>query len=233
MAKYKGVPELEILEEAENYNKWIAESILFYVSSPLLEIGSGTGNITAYFLNKKPLYVTDQDSDLLLHLKKRFSKEKNLFINKFDITQKCPSNLKLKFSSVFGVNVLEHIKDDVAALRNIRESLVKKGKIVLLVPAKRFAYTRLDKNLGHFRRYEKEELINKLETAGFRVNKIYYFNIVGLLSWIIRDKIEREKISLSPKQIAIFDSIVPFLKKIESRINIPIGISFIVIGEKI
>lgn len=233
MFKYYSTDILEVLEGADNYNQWIAESILPYVNSPALEIGSGIGNITTYFLNKKPLYVTDKDETLIKHLKKRFSKINKVYVSKFDITKNSPSHYKSNFASAFAVNVLEHIKNDKNALLNIRETLRDNGRLILLVPAKKFAYNKLDNKLGHFRRYEKKEIIDKLENTGYIIEKIYYFNFVGLISWIVRDLVERNNISLTNKQITIFDSIVPFLRKIELIINIPIGISLIIIAKKV
>src|SRR5438045_1924055 len=73
----------------------------------------------------------------------------------------------------------------------------------------------------------------KLKNNGNSIEKIYLLNIVGLLSWIVRDKVNRENIHLKPYHIKIFDSIVPTLKIIESIIKIPVGISLVVVARKI
>lgn len=231
--KYQGISTLEVLEEARNYNKWIAEELLTHLSTPALEIGSGTGNLTEYFLRKTPLLITDNDSGLIKHLKKKFLNEKAAKIRYLDVVENPPIKLKLSFETVIGVNVLEHIEDDEKALRTIRELLKGKGKLILLVPAKKIAYTKLDSDLGHFRRYEKKEIIEKLTKNGYEIEKIYYFNMVGLISWIIRDKIKKNNVSLKSYHIKLFDSIVPFLRTIESVIKIPVGISLIVIARKV
>jgi len=102
----------------------------------------------------------------------------------------------------------------------------------LLVPSKKWAYTELDRELGHFRRYEKKELGEKLAKASFQIEKLYFFNIVGLMSWMIRDKIQRSG-GLRPYQVSSFDTIVPILKFIESKVSMPLGISLIAIAQKI
>ena len=231
--KYQGISTLEVLIEAKNYNQWIADAIKSYASGRILEIGAGTGNLTSYFIQKKPLYVTEIDKELVMLLKKKFAKEKDIFIERLDITIKPPKKFIGFFSTVFAVNVLEHIQDDRLALKNIAQILKTNGKLLLLIPAKKNAYTKLDHELGHYRRYEKKEIINKLEETGYLVQKIYFFNIVGLLSWTIRDKVKRRDINLKPYHIKIFDSVVPLLRKIESIIPIPMGISLIVIAKKI
>lgn len=233
MIKYQGLSTLEVLVDAKNYNNWIAHEIATHVTTPVLEIGAGTGNLSTYFLQHKPLYLTDLDSGLVKHLKKRFAKEKNVFTDTLNISKKPTKKYQNFFQSVYAINVLEHIEDDKKALENIHMLLKKRGKLLLLVPAKKRAYTKLDNELGHYRRYEKEELIEKLETTGFVIDRIYFFNIVGLLSWTVRDKVSRNKKALKPYHIRIFDSIVPFLRFIESKVKIPVGISLIVIAKKV
>ncbi len=233
MIKYQGISTLEVLEEAKNYNNWIAHEIKKHVIYPALEVGAGTGNLSKYFLSNAILYISDADKDLVQHLKKRFKENKKVYFKELDITKRPSKTLISYFSSIYAINVLEHIKDDEKALRNMHSLLKDNGNLLLLVPAKKAAYTKLDKELGHYRRYEKNELIEKLKNTGFKIEKIYFFNIVGLISWTIRDKVKRKKsIHLKPYHIRIFDSIVPFLRFLESFIKVPVGISLIVIAKK-
>jgi hypothetical protein len=51
------------------------------------------------------------------------------------------------------------------------------------------------------------------------------------MSWIIRDKIQRSG-GLRPYQISLFDTIVPILKRVESNVRMPLGISLIAIAQK-
>ncbi len=232
MVKYVGLSTLEVLEDAKNYNKWISDEILKYVITPVLEIGAGIGNLTSYFLIKKPLYVTDVDNSLVSNLKNKFKNNKDTFIETLDITKDPPKKYNSFFFTIFGINVLEHINNDEQALKNVYRMLRNNGRLILLVPAKKIAYTKLDKELGHFRRYEKDEIVKKLTNCGYAIEKLYFFNIVGLLSWIIRDKIKKNNINLKPYHIKFFDKIVPILRTIESLIKVPVGISLIVVAHK-
>jgi SAM-dependent methyltransferase len=233
MIKYQGISTLEVLKEARNYNKWLADTIIRYLSSPALEVGAGTGNLSSHFLQCKPLYLTDVDAGLVTGLRKKFQGVEGISVEKFDVSKIPPNKLRASLATVFGINVLEHIKDDERALRNISQLLQKDGKLLLLVPAKKWAFTKLDEELGHFRRYEKQELVEKLERSGYKVEKIFFINIVGLLSWWVRNKVKRKNIRLKPYHIKVFDSIVPLLRNIESRITLPMGISLVVVARKI
>lgn len=228
---YEGTDVLEVLEGAQNYNSWIASEIGSYLTGITLEVGSGIGTISSYFFQKN-LSITDKDRQLIQRLKKKYKLRKGIKIFYLDVEKGLNQILKNKYDSVFAVNVLEHIEDDLRALVNMRELLVGKGKLILLVPAKKRAFTTLDKKLGHFRRYEREELQEKVEKAGFSIDHLYFFNFVGLFSWVLREKLERNNLNLRPTHIAIFDKIVPMLRFIEKRIRPKVGISLILVATK-
>ncbi len=229
---YQGLPTLEVLTEAKNYNKWIAANFFPYLHAPLLEFGAGIGNISELLSAYTPLCLTDTDARMLAHLEHKFSHHTEVSVNFLDITQPPPEHLVGSFQTVIGINVLEHVEEDEKALIHLQTVLKPSGRLLLLVPAKKWAYTELDRQLGHFRRYEKKELAEKLAKASFQIEKLYFFNIVGLLSWIIRDKLQRSG-GLRPYQIASFDTIVPILKRIEAKVSLPVGISLIAIAQKI
>ena len=67
------------------------------------------------------------------------------------------------------LNVLEHIEDDVTALKNAFKLLKPGGALVIEVPAGPRLYDSYDAELCHFRRYSASELKRKLYDAGFNV----------------------------------------------------------------
>ena len=231
MTKYRGLKTLEVLEGADNYNEWIVSSLKPYVKSPALEVGAGTGNISEYFTDLKSIVLTDVDPKLVELLQNKFTGKKNILIESLDISATL-GTIRNRFKTIFAVNVLEHIKKDSEAVSNIHHLLEPGGRVVLLVPAKKFAYSKLDKSLGHYRRYEKDELKRLLENARFEIEKIEYFNVVGLLSWMVRNVVSRNHNVLKKSYVSIFDSIVPFLRAIEPKKNLPFGISLIVVAKK-
>src|SRR5581483_7536038 len=180
MVRYKGLKTLEILQWAHKYNRWISQQILPYCLSPLLELGSGTGNITQYLTQFQTVYASDIDTGLLLLLKKKFRHKKNIRVIRFDAEKKVTARFKSAFSSVVSVNVFEHLEDDQKAIKNVHYVLKKNGRLILLVPAKQFALTRLDRELGHFRRYEKKQLEITLKKEGFVLEKLYLFRPLKL-----------------------------------------------------
>lgn len=101
----------------------------------------------------------------------------------------------------------------------------------MIVPAHRFAFGLLDKNLGHIRRYSKTDLEKKLEEVSFKVEEIKYLNWIGLFGWMINSKILRRTM-LPRHQVAIFDRRARPLLFIEKFIKPPFGLSVFVVAQK-
>lgn len=139
--------------------------------------------------------------------------------------------LKNDYDTVISSNVLEHIQNDTAALLNINKILKEDGILILLTPAGQFLFSNLDRNVGHYRRYSKTEVKNKLETAGFTVEKQFYVNIVGAFGWFFSGKILKRK-TLGSSSLSLFNFFVPLFIFIESLIKIPFGVSVITICKK-
>lgn len=72
-------------------------------------------------------------------------------------------------------DVIEHIKDDVGFLDDLRHLLVPGGKVFITVPAYRCLWSSEDTHAGHFRRYRRGTLRQTLAKAGFEVEFISYF----------------------------------------------------------
>jgi ubiquinone/menaquinone biosynthesis C-methylase UbiE len=77
---------------------------------------------------------------------------------------------------VIGVfDVLEHIEEDVVVLREMYRATKRGGGIVITVPQHRFLWGPMDEYSCHVRRYGKRELVDKVEQAGFRVERCTSF----------------------------------------------------------
>jgi len=81
-----------------------------------------------------------------------------------------------QFDLITALDVIEHIDDDVQSLKTIKELLTATGTAIITVPAYMFLWSHFDEINEHKRRYTLTELKNKLEQAGFRIEKISYYN---------------------------------------------------------
>jgi SAM-dependent methyltransferase len=88
-----------------------------------------------------------------------------------------------QFDLIYTSNVLEHIEDDVATLKQLRAKLSPDGWIAIYVPAMMVLYSSMDTGLGHYRRYGRAELLSKLKAAGFEVKVCRYADSLGFFAW--------------------------------------------------
>jgi hypothetical protein len=138
------------------------------------------------------------------------------------IFEKARSRIETPDTIIY-VNVLEHIEDDVRELQLIRETLGDGGRCLLFVPAMRALFSDFDRDLGHFRRYTKRELEDKVRSAGFKILRSRYFDFAGVAPWFVKYRIMRSR-SLGGGAVALYDSaVVPLMRHIEAFVDPPFG----------
>jgi len=223
---------LYILEEAVSYHRWIFEKIRPWLGKSILEAGCGIGNLTGLLLSHGRVIVADMNENYLRIVEDKFRGHSNLKeVLLWDIRQEPPKNLGVSIDTIVCSNVLEHVEDDGAVLENFYQLLPAGGRIIVLVPALKILYNVLDQELGHFRRYGKEELIQKLTLNGFKIRYLKFFNFFGILGWFVNGTLLRRR-SLSVRQVRIFNKMVPFFIRVEKVIPTLVGQSLIAAGEK-
>jgi hypothetical protein len=89
----------------------------------------------------------------------------------------------LPVDSVVAINVLEHLEQDVRALKAMGSTVVAGGNLVLLVPGYPSLYGEFDRAVGHVRRYTPKALGQAVEAAGLQVTVLKPVNLLGGLAW--------------------------------------------------
>ena len=84
------------------------------------------------------------------------------------------------FDFVSALDVLEHIADDEKAMREIRRIMKKDAVSVVSVPHRKAYFTKQDVIIGHYRRYDIQDLIDLLQKSGIK-HIIKIFGVYGLL----------------------------------------------------
>ena len=220
---------LEVLQSARRYNDWIASLARPHLGDDPLEIGSGLGDQAERWLQAGVPKVTLSDLEwrALDSLERRFQDDKRVEIRQIDIVDPEPGT----YSAVVAVNVLEHIPDDTAALLNIRELLRPRGRVVVFVPAFGFAMSRFDKEIGHFRRYTKQMLLDRFATAELKPLEVRYVNAPGLMAWVVFMKMLRGQPS-EGRLLELWDRVVvPITRVLESPFGAPFGQSVLAVAE--
>jgi len=227
------IRDLEIMSRAGNYAEWIFSKFRDLLGKRVVEIGAGIGNFTGKFIDKELVIAVDNYKPCIDYIRNRFADNNNIV--PFEGSIDSPSILGLSVylpDTIVCINVLEHVENDIEALKNMFSLLTEGGKLILLVPAFQFLYGTIDHLVGHYRRYNKHEIETKLITAGFYVKSVSYMNCIAPFGWYLNNRIlKKEEESLS--QVIFYDRfVVPWLRKIEQIYLPPFGLSIVVFGEK-
>jgi glycosyltransferase involved in cell wall biosynthesis len=214
------------------YNRWIWERIAKYVGQRVLEVGAGTGAMTRFLYGGRDLIVaTDRETPYLDRLRNAFRRRPGVAVEALDIDSDSALSLAhYNFDTVLLINVLEHSPDDVAALRRAHALLQPGGRVIVFAPADKSLFGRLDRGVGHLRRYESEELQAKLRGAGFELEDVGFQNRAARLAWTINSSIFGRD-ALPSAQSKLFDRLVPLMRAMDGE-NPPKGLSLVAVGRK-
>ncbi len=233
----EGRATLEVISEADNFNRWMYDTIRPFCWGNILEVGSGIGNISKFFLHEGfSISLSDIRQNYCDYLKTQFESLPNLVdIINLDLLDpdfdKKFNRFRAGFNTVFSLNVVEHINDDLLAINNASYLLRKGGNLIILVPAYPFLYNNFDKVLGHYRRYTRKTLHNILIKNDFKVVHTQYFNLAGTFGWFVSGKLQKNK-TIPGGQMEFYDRLVPLFKMLDKLIWNAAGLSVIAVGRK-
>jgi glycosyltransferase involved in cell wall biosynthesis len=207
---------LDVLAGAPRFNAWMASQVTPFMGERVMEVGAGIGNLSVHMMRGKKRYVAaDYDQEHLARLRTRFEGRTQFEQIFCDVSDwKYLQHLEGQLDSVVSLNVIEHVEKDREAFHNIQRTLKPGGKAMILVPHDQSIFGTLDEVLGHFRRYSKAELKEKMETAGFQVEQIFEFNRISRPGWWLNACVLK-KTTFSRFQIFVFDRLVWLWKLID------------------
>ncbi len=228
---HPGHKTLQRMARLHRYNNWLWHKVAPYVGRRVLEVGSGMGNMTRYLSTCEAVVATDIDAQHLETLRNTFESDTRVRVCRFDLgAPQVPAELGNGFDTVLCLNVLEHVEQDVEALRRLQHVLIADGRIVLIVPNLRNLFGEIDRAIGHHRRYEQHELQEKLEAAGFTVEHISTFNLIGAVGWYVNARLLRRR-ALPGFQARVHDLLVPALR-LEDHFRPPTGLSLLAVARR-
>ncbi len=230
-SNYAGVDELRSNEcYLVNYNRDIVEMLSSCSAQDdrVLEFGAGLGTLALIwkYLKKTQPDCVEIDPDL-----RNIIREKGL--NCFDDL----SQINEKYDFVYSSNVLEHIPDDLDVLRKLNKIINNGGHLAIYVPAFNYLYNKVDASVGHYRRYERSELIEKIKIAGFSIKECHFVDSIGFFAWLsLRiKKIEPSQKISSGMSLKIYDSYIYPVSKFLDWLGLKhfFGKNILVIAQKI
>ncbi|MBV9120839.1 MAG: class I SAM-dependent methyltransferase [Chloroflexi bacterium] len=219
-------------ENAPNYSRWIVSQAAPHVGQRLLDVGCSTGNITRHFADRELVVGVDANPYALRLARESWASRPNVELLEMSVPS--PELIEVGnrgFDTVTCINVIEHIQDDVEALRQMAHALHPRGRLFLLAPANPWLYGSMDASDHHYRRYTKAGLWSAVEQAGLRPLSIQAMNAVGALGWFVNGRILRREL-IPSTQAGLYDRFIPAIARIERVLPPPVGQSLVLVAER-
>lgn len=140
------------------------------------------------------------------------------------------------------LDVLEHLEDDTAALREAARVLSPGGVLLITVPAFRFLWTRHDELAHHKRRYRRAELVERIGAAGLEPVFVSYYNyllfppiaLVRLISKALGIQSRKSDFSKTPRLLNGVLYVMFSMERWLLRLGpLPFGVSLIAVARKL
>ena len=215
----------------KRYNRWVWDRLAPFVGQRVLETGAGSGAMTRFLYGRELIVAADKETAYVDRLRNAFRRRPGIHVERVDLESDDAFALAhYNFDTVTCINVLEHTADDVGALRRAHRLLQPGGRVVVFAPAGPSLFGSMDRGIGHQRRYEKQDLVDKLGQAGFEVEHVSFQNRIAKLAWWLNAKLLGRK-ALPSGQSRVFDRLVPLFRALEGD-NPSSGLSIIAVGRK-
>lgn len=208
--KFSGTNLLLKSEEfLKNYHHFIVDKFVKYSPSSsdakVLDFGAGIGTLAEIFFNAvglKPECVEIDPDQRKIIEQRGYKSHAGL------------DQINEKYDFIFSSNVLEHIEDDMSSLAAIRSKLRMSGTLVIFVPAFEIIWSAMDDRMGHYRRYSKKMVLEKLVQSGYTVKDIRYCDSFGFILSLLFKYVGSKSGEPSSVSLRIFDSFLLPISKV-------------------
>lgn len=229
---------LEASEGLGNYNRWVLGAVSGLICGRTLELGAGTGTISALIEPLcSELVLVEPATNLCDVLLERFGARSNVTVWRGPLESIAGSpQAGSGFDTIVSFNVLEHIPDDVGTLRQARDLLVSGGHMVLFVPSLPVLFGTLDERVHHVRRYTKRTLAEAIGSAGLVLERIHYVDLLGMIPWFLVGRVLRRTTwgeAPSGRGLETYDRlVVPICRAVDRLFGPPVGKNLIAVSRR-
>jgi glycosyltransferase involved in cell wall biosynthesis/phospholipid N-methyltransferase len=215
----------------DRYNAFLFDTIRPAIGRRVLEVGAGTGTMTSFLRDRDRVVATDFDPHYVHLLERRFESSPNVAVASFDLEEGAPAAIRSQsFDTVLCLNVVEHLRNDRAAVARLADLLEPGGRLILLVPAHPALYGTMDEAVGHHRRYARGAVAELLGAAGLEVESETFVNAVSTAGWYLNGKLLKRR-AVPGIQARLANLLVP-LYRLERALGMPFGLSMIGVGRR-
>jgi SAM-dependent methyltransferase len=224
---YTGRDNLEVMQGAVNYNRWLCDLVGSRATPGcrMLDFGAGSGTY-AKVLAGEGFDVTCVEPDEVL--RKTLAKEQ------LPVESTITAIAADSVDFIYTLNVLEHIKDDEGMLKELVRPLRPGGTLLVYVPAFQMLYSSMDTKVGHYRRYRLRALVQMMEAAGLTVTYARYCDSLGFLATLLYKLAGSREGDLNPSAVKLYDRVAfPVSRMLDRVVGRVAGKNVVVVARKV
>ena len=223
---YTGTENLEVMKEAVNYNRMLIDLVKRHArkGERVLDFGAGVGTFAL------PMH---RDGYAVECVELDDAQRATLAAQGLVVHRTLGGIRADSVDFVYTLNVLEHIDDDVGALRDIGRTLRGDGRLLIYVPAFAVLFTTMDERVGHLRRYRRNDLRAKVDAAGFDVVTNDYVDSLGFLATLVYRITGPSSGTIDRRALRAYDRYVfPASRRLDRALRHVIGKNLLLIARK-
>jgi SAM-dependent methyltransferase len=225
-AGYSGLDNLELMQEAANYNRYLASLIEKQLrrGDRVLDFGAGLGTFAVPLRDGGvDLVCVESDAQLAGRLRR-------LGVPTVATLAEIPDG---SVDLAYTLNVLEHIADDGAVVAELVRTLKPGGRLLVYVPAFPILFSAMDHKVGHLRRYRRGPLVKLVAGAGLRVERAVHVDSLGFAASLLYRLVGSDTGDINEAALRTYDRLVfPLSRALDALVGRWVGKNLLVVAAK-
>lgn len=219
------------------YYEWVFDLARGRLGRCILDAGCGIGNFVEVARRRvERVLAVDLAPDNVATLRARFDQDPGVEVLQIDLDRQRGLLAEKGVDSIVCLDVLEHIEDDAALLRTFLEIAPPGGVLYIKVPALSWLYGSIDVASDHYRRYNRRDLVRRVQAAGWIVERARYMNLAGVPTYFLKSRVLRRTQPLSttygPKQLRMIARSMTLFRWIDRLTGPLLGQSLVLLAHK-
>ncbi len=197
-APYTGIENLEMMHEAANYNRFLQALVELHGAgaTKVIDFGAGSGTFAIPYAAAGVQLTAVEPDDRLRAM---------IVAAGIPAVADVAALPNEAFQYAYTLNVIEHIEEDVDALRALHAKLVPGGRLFVYVPAFPVLFTSMDAKVRHVRRYTRRTLVACLSAAGFELRMVRYADSLGFAATLLFKAIDDGRGDVNRSLLRLYD----------------------------